>query len=415
MTYLKSKIIFSFLVFYSIQGFAQKHEMKTEVLNALNDGATYASEVLLDEAGKSRCDYYITSGVWKPYEPAWHTGQIIYALTEAYRLTGNKSYLKAAKRAGDWWIDLEIKDVPKMKGLVKAIHGNGIENIIFATISDGSAGLYKLSKATANEKYASVATGAGDWLFRNAYDAEHGVCFDNIDPKTGEVLKESSPFWPDKSQYSLYDVARPNTEGSLFLDMYRFTGKEAYKTAFINLCNSLVEKQDEHGLWMDFTPNDKEAHSFHPRFNIWYAESLMDCYDLTKDDKYLNAAIKTARLYAGIQEKDGTIYYKNYTDGTPPDKTSVCGSTVSFAGILWMRIIEVGKEAQFEENVQKSIKWVLTNRFPANHPDPNLRGAFLNTRTKKKKSEVRIINRDVGTSFGIRFLAKYYDHYLSKE
>jgi hypothetical protein len=414
MKHPKSVTVFILFVFITISGFTQNKNIKTKILKAINEGARCASDVLLDEDGKSKGDYYITKGEWRPYEPAWHTGQIIYALTEAYRITGNKKQLEEAKRAGNWWISLEIKNVPEMKGLIKAVHGNGIENIIFATISDGSAGLYRLSKASNDKKYAKVATGAGDWLYRNTYDRENGVCFDNIDPNTGEVLKENSPFWPEKSHQELYDVARPNTEGSLFLDMYRFTNKEEYKTAFIELCNSLVEKQWENGLWMDFTPNNKEKHYFHPRFNLWYAESLLDCYDLTKDKKYLKAALKTATTYANIQAKDGTIYYRNYTDGTPPDKTSICGSTVSFAGIIWLRLMDLGQGVQFEKNIQRSVNWVLKNRFPSNHPDPNLRGAFLNTRTKKKKGEVRIINRDVGTSFGIRFLVKYYDHYLSE-
>ena len=197
--------------------------------------------------------------------------------------------------------------------------------------------------------------------------------------------------------------------------MYRFTGKEEYKKAFIDLCNSLVEKQWDNGLWMDFTPNDKENHSFHPRFNLWYAESLLDCYELTKDEKYLNAAIKTARMYADAQGKDGTIYYRNYTDGRPPDKTSICGSATSFAGIIWLRIMETGKGKEFEKNIQRSLKWVLINRFPSDHPDPDMRGVFLNTRTKKKKGEVRLINRDIGTSFGVRFLVKYYEHYFKND
>ena len=410
-----SMILTLLLLFSLFPGRAQDSGLKEKVLKVINEGAVCAGKVLLDGEGKSRCDYYINRGEWVPYEPAWHTGQIIYALTEAYRVTGEKSYLEDAVRAGNWWVSLEIKDNPEMKGLIRAIHGNGVNEIVFATISDGTAGLYRLSKATGDEKYARVATSSGDWLYRHTYDREHGVCYDIIDPATGRVVKENSPFWPEKTHQGLYDVARPNTEGSLFLDMYRFTGEETYKKAFIDLCNSLVEKQSDNGLWMDFMPNHKADNSFHPRFNLWYAESLLDCYELTKDKKYLNAAIKTAEMYAKAQQKNGTIYYRNYTDGTPPDRSSVCGSAVSFSGIIWIRIMELGGGDQFEKNIQRSLKWVLINRFPSGHPDPNLRGVFLNTRTKKKKGEVRLINRDVGTSFGIRFLVKYYDHYLAGE
>ena len=98
----------------------------------------------------------------------------------------------------------------------------------------------------------------------------------------------------------------------MFLDMYKYTGNEKYKKAFITLCESLVKTQGPEGLWMDFMPNFKEEGSYHPRFNLWYAESLIDGYELTGDKRYLEAAKKTADRYAKAQQGDGTIYYKNY-------------------------------------------------------------------------------------------------------
>ncbi len=79
---------------------------------------------MLDEDGKSKCDYNVTEGKWYEYEPPWHTGQIIYGLIETYRVTGNEKYLEAAKKAGDWWTSLLITDHPKLKGMIKAAHGD---------------------------------------------------------------------------------------------------------------------------------------------------------------------------------------------------------------------------------------------------------------------------------------------------
>jgi hypothetical protein len=50
---------------------------------------------------------------------------------------------------------------------------------------------------------------------------------------------------PRKSLPKLYDLARPNNEGSIFKDMYEYSGKEKYKNVFIELCESLVEKQEQ--------------------------------------------------------------------------------------------------------------------------------------------------------------------------
>ncbi|MFC2116726.1 hypothetical protein ACFLTU_09630 [Bacteroidota bacterium] len=381
-----------------------------EILSAVKDGTKYITKVLLDENGKSRCEYNMLTGEWQDYEPAWHTGQLIYALTESYRLEKDPATLAAAVKAGDWWTGLQIRDNSKLDGMLRAIHLAGVEYIVFATVSDGTAGLFKLYELTGEKSYADVPTEAGSWMLANMYDEKNGLCYDLADPVTGEIIKDNSPFWPDKQNQTLFDVARPNTEGSLFLDIYNYSGKKEFLDAFINLCNSLVDKQGPEGLWMDFTPNDKEDGSFHPRYNLWNAESLLDCYEFTKDRKYLEAAISTAKQYAKIQKKDGTIYYRNYIDGKPEDRGSICGSAVSFAGIVWLRLIELGEGDEFLKNVQLSARWVVNNRFPIDHPDPNLAGAFLNSRTRVKNANARFVNRDVGTAFGIRFLAKYNDY-----
>ncbi len=415
---MKRKNLYLILCFvlFMPRAFSQETALRAEqVLEAINSGAKYASTVILDNDFKSRCDYNLTEGEWYDYEIPWHTGQIIYALIESSRVTGEQSYLDVAKKSGDWWISLEIKDHPKLKGMLAAQHGDHAgEVIVFATVSDGTAGLFKLSETTTINKYAEVATRAGDWMFRNMYIEEKGLCYDNVDPESGEVLTTSSPFWPEKENIGLYEVARPNNEGSLFLDMYKFTGDEKYKKAFINLCESLVKLQGEEGLWMDFMPNFKEEGSYHPRFNLWYAESLIDGYELTKDKRYLDAALKCARVYAKAQDSKGTIYYKNYINGKEPNENSICGSATSFSAIVWMRLIEHQVGQEFLPNIEKTADWVYRNRFSDTHPDPNLRGAFLNTRVRNKKGKKWIVNRDVGTSFGLRFLAKYYDFHYGK-
>lgn len=396
-----------FLLSFQITYAQDKDVLKNQILQAINDGADYACDVLLDENGKSRCDYNVIEGKWYDYEPPWHTGQLIYGLLEAYQITKNPKYLAAAKKAGDWWISLEINDHPKLKGMVRAVHGDDVEYIVFATVTDGTAGLFKLYDITGETKYAQIPTQAGEWMLKNMYVRDKGVFYDSVEPTTGEVMKENSPFWPDKKQQELYDVSRPNNEGSLFKDMYEFTNDEKYKQVFIELCESLVEKQGEQGLWMDFTPNHKEEGAFHPRFNLWYAESLLEGYDLTGDKRYLDAAKKTAQFYTKFQKKDGTIYYKNYLNGKS-NRNSHCGSAVSFAGIIWLRLIQYGVGDEFKINVERSLDWVLKNRFSKDHPDKNLAGAFFEFRTRKRFGKMWITMRDIATSFGLRFLADYY-------
>ena len=189
---------------------------KEEIVQALRDHADYASTVLLDENGKSRCDYSLLEGKWYDYEPAWHTGQIIYGLVEAYKLTKDEKYLAAAKKAGDWWISLEINDHSKLDGMLRAIHGDGLDYIVCATVTDGTPGLFDLYRLTKDKKYAEAPTHAGEWMMKNFYLPKEGLMYDLADPVSGEVMKENSPFWPDKKKQALNDVARPNNEGFLY-------------------------------------------------------------------------------------------------------------------------------------------------------------------------------------------------------
>ncbi|MFA7420109.1 MAG: hypothetical protein WCZ90_10530 [Melioribacteraceae bacterium] len=382
---------------------------KESLLKAIKETADCAAFVLLDDSGKSRCDYNLTEGKWYDYEPPWHTGQLIYALVDAYKITGNKKYLQRAAKAGDWWCSLQIKDHPKLKGMLKAIHGDGIDNIVFATITDGTGGLFKLYDVTKNKKYAEVPTSAGEWMLNNMYVPEHKIFYDNVNPTSGEVMKTHSPFWPDKKEQTLYDVARPNNEGSLYRDMYLYTKNEKYKKVFVELCESLVEKQDEHGLWMQFMPNSIKDGTFHPRFNLWYAESLIDGYELTGEKKFLDAAVKTMRTYQKAMLKDGTFYYVNYLYGRY-NENSVTGSATAFSGILWMRLLKLGAGEEFAQSLEKAAEWVVKNRFSASHPDKNLRGAVIDTRTRRKKGNIWLTQRDVGTAFGLRFLSDYYNY-----
>jgi len=400
-------IMFCLLIAGSLAA-QDKSPSKEEVLQAIRECARYASEVLLDENGKSRCDYAMMEGKWRDYEPPWHTGQIINGLVEAYKVTKEEKYLAAARKAGDWWVGLEIKDHPKLKGMVRAIHGDGLEYIVCATVTDGTPGLFNLYRVTKEKKYADVPTSAGEWMLRNFYLPKEGMLYDMADPKTGEVLKENSPFWPEKKKQTLNDVARVNNEGFLYKDMYEYTGNPRYKEVFLNLCESLVAKQGPEGLWMQFSPNNAEKGSFHPRFNLWNAESLIEGFVLTGNKSYLDAARKTLTFYLKYQKKDGTIFYENYLDGRS-NENSVTGSTIAMAGLLWLRLQQLGVGEEFKENIERSARWILGNRFAADHPDKNLAGATMNIRTRTKGGKLYLTQRDLGTSFSLRFLAAYYN------
>jgi len=385
------------------------------IADAIDDGAVYASTSLLYEDGRSKGDYNWVEGKWYDYESAWHTAQVIYGLVEAYKSTQNPQYLAAAKRAGQWWLSLEIKDHPTMNGMLNAQHGDKLGTLInFTTVTDGTNGIFELYRTlkehndpTAND-YLQVCIKAADWMIANMYIPEEGLFYNIVDAETGEVWKDKSPHHPGVQNPTITQVARPNNEGYFFKDLFVHSGEEKYKNVFLNLCNSLVRRQGPEGLWMDFEPNDRENRGgkIHPRFNVWNAESLVEAYVLTNEEKYLEAAMRTGRKMADLQRKDGTIYYYHYLDGKYREG-SLTGSAVSFSGILWLRLKEIKKTSEFDKHIDRSLNWVLNNRFPIDHPDENLAGAFLETRTRSKNGTYAIFVRDIATAFGLRFLSLY--------
>jgi hypothetical protein len=118
-------------------------------------------------------------------------------------------------------------------------------------------------------------------------------------------------------------------------------------------------------------------------------------------------------MYAKLQRSDGTFYYRNYLEGKA-NQNSVSGSTVAFAGIVWMRLLEYGVGDEFKNNIKLSLDWTLRNRFAPDHPDKNLAGGFIELRTRRKKGKLWITHRDVGTSFAIRFLCDYYNMFINE-
>lgn len=130
---------------------------------------------------------------------------------------------------------------------------------------------------------------------------------------------------------------------------------------------------------------------------------------MSGDKRFADAAKRTLATYLKAQKSDGTFYYKNYLNGEE-DRGSICGSAVSFMGLLMIRLIDAGVGDEYREHVDLCAEWVMRNRFAADHPDPNLRGAFMNVRVRNRKGKKWYVNRDVGTAFGMRFLAAYYDY-----
>lgn len=373
----------------------------TEVRAAVAEIADAIDTVLLDDQGRARGDYDWQSGTWREYEVAWHTGQAIKGLLWAHRVTGEPRYLARARAAGDYWVSLELKDGP-FKGMINAAHGDRLGRLInFTTVGNGSPGLFYLTRVTGDKRYADVASRAIAWLADNTrVPGEEGLYYNILDPDSGTIWTDKSPHH-DVANASVEQVARPNIEGSPFLDACLHSKAERLCKAHDALALATVQRQGADGLWMAFEPNNPDTGTVHPRFNSWNAEAMLRQWWRTKDRRFLDAALATARANAKMMRPDGSFDYVQNINGKG-GSTSPTGSATAFAGILWLGLRAEGI-TDFDPQIHTAARWVIANRYPAAHPDPNLRGLVIERRIKGQA----ILQRDLGNLFAARFLGLY--------
>lgn len=393
---------------------------EAEIAKALGEIATYAGNVLLTDQGRGRADYHMVPGRWVNYEDHWHTGQLIWGLLEAAQVLERPDLVAKARRGGDWWVSTEFPEGHPLAGLVAAAHGDHLGDLInWTTIADGTPGLYALSRVTGDRRYADTATRSGRWLWANTRVPDgtpggDGLFYNIIDPANGQVYRDwdvhtqGLPRDPIRAMHDaapVTRVARPNIEGFLFQDMCRYTGEDVWCERFVAQADSILQRQAESGLWLDFEPNEADGSQVHPRFNIWNAEALLQAYEVSGDRKFLEAAARTARWAQKVMQPDGSLFYRTSIDGKST-RAEVTGSAVAFNGILMLRLKDYGFD-EFTPTIEVLADWLLRNRFSAQHPDPNLAGAVVNTRQKISGGRLVLQNRDVGSTFALRFLSLY--------
>lgn len=388
----------------------ERQERVAEVRASLDAGAGYASSVLITETGEGKTEYDLLRGTWNSYETHWHTAQTAFGLLEAYRVLGDITYLHAAIRAGDWWVTTELLPPHPLAGLVRAVHGDHVGELInMTTITDGTNAMFALSRLTGDAKYAEVASRSGDWFLANAYVPDEGLFYNIVDPGSGEIWYDRSPHYRDiaPSEIKITQVARPNSEGYLFADMCRFRVDPTFCDVFLDVAEKKIAWQSVSGAWMDFEPNNIETGQVHPRMNVWYAEAQLMAYALTGDQQFLDSALQAGRLMARLQQPDGSFYRRLFEDGrTIPG--GFVGSASAYSGLLWLRLRDYGVTGEFDENIERSAEWLMANQSPMDHPDPNLRGSFPNIWVRNEGSRTFVYQRDIGTAFALRFLAAYY-------
>ena len=356
-------------------------------------------------SGAAKCDYHLVEGIWYDYERLWHTGQLIGGLLAVSTTLNSTQWLPAAKAAGDWMVAQTISSPKSLRGLLNStdVVNNGHGCItdacagvqVMSDVGDANGPLFELSKRTGDGSYAAAATMSARWYVANmAVPGHPGLYYAAIN----KTSSPPHPFLP--SSGSDYGYTLSDIEGSLLLHACGGGKIPAFCAAFTAQADATVRAQGAHGLWLQWPPNDAATGRFHPRFNLWYASSLIDAHDHTSggeaaatqriasgqyapSSSYLEAAALTASTYAAVQERDGTFWYWNAVNASTgvfsKVESDVCGSATAFLAMVCMRLLQrgAGDPSLLRPVVARSVDWLLVNQFSTRHPDANLRGAYL--------------------------------------
>jgi rhamnogalacturonyl hydrolase YesR len=401
------------------------------VLKSIDAAATSATRTQYP-SGQAKCDYHLLHSEFYDYEQIWHTGQLCGGLLAYGRLQEDEAYIALARTAGDWWVSQAISAGPAA-GIVASVDtregGHGcITDACGPTedltdVSDGSKPLFELTQYTNDTRYADAASNSALWQLENMQvPGIPGLFFNVVNMSTGKPLQNSSTT-------TLDDVSRSNIEGSLFRDACFHLKATGRKEAGLKLCSAFLQQADYSiqrqdpvtGLWMMWTPNDASTNRFHPRFNVWYALSLLEAADLVSTDvirkaKYVHGALLTARTMGKAQQSSGTIYYWNVIDdktgSSVPIRNAACGSSVALSLKLWLRLyFDFGYESEFSEHIVRATLWLLANQYDKHHADPNLAGAYFELGFRKlarwdSMHELDVVQRDLATNIGLQALVE---------
>jgi hypothetical protein len=382
-------------------------------------------------SGQAKCDYHVLHSEYFDYEQIWHTGQLVGALLAYGKFRKSDAHISAAKFAGEWWASQSIQSGPTA-GIVASVDtregGHGCITDACGTtedltdVSDGSSPLFQLSGYTNNMYYADTAAKSAMWQLENMpVQGIPGLYFNVVNMTSGKPVRNRS------SSETLDDVSRSNIEGSLFRDACLHFNSTGDTKSSKKLCKAFLEQADysikrQHpvtGLWMMWTPNDQSTQRFHPRFNVWYALSLLDAADLVKTDlekktKYIHGAVLTARTMVKAQQKSGTIYYWNIINekngSSVPIRNAACGSSVALSMTLWTRLyFDFGFTEEFAVPIVRATSWLLANQYNKDHSDINLAGAYFELGFRKLAKwdsyhELDVVQRDLATNIGIQAL-----------
>ena len=282
---------------------------------------------------------------WLPAYPET-TGYLIPTFFDYALFTGNARFAEQAYQMSDWLVRVQFHDGGCIQGTV---NGRNPRSIVFNT-GQMLLGLVRTYKETKEDNFIKAAVRAGDFLVN---------CIDDKGCYSKNLFNGIVHTYNARCSWAL-------------LELYLITDDAKYKDYAIRNLNWTIDQQLENG-W--YKSNTFKPDSFPNTHSIAYpTRGMLESYRILKMENYLQAARKTAEKMMRLFEIRGWIS-ATHTNEWKYKSFYVCVTGNIQFSIIWMKLYELVKDARFLNAALKAVDFAKTVQNLSTKND-NIRGAI---------------------------------------
>jgi hypothetical protein len=221
-------------------------------------------------------------------------------------------------------------------------------------------GLFVLSEAANDRKYADCALDAAFWAARNAY-LKDGLFRDAFDLHNQQFV---APPWNNERQ------GRPLLDDAVMLKAHKLTKNVLCRKLFYATADRLLKEEDASSNWSHYPPGARSAYG-HPRQSFWWGCPMIAAFRDSGERKYLDCARRVGDWYLHLTRDETDPFH-----GSLRESAGMETSGMACAAILWLELYQETKDEKWMSAARRAIRYCLGMQFRETQ-DPNLRGALL--------------------------------------
>jgi len=345
--------------------------------------------------GALRGEYRASTRQWDFFCPVWHTGQAVKALIWASQALQRPDLLEAARLGAEFIGAERIADrAHPHYGLIYAFEDFG-DRASTSAILEAVDGLWLLTDATGDRRYAEWANDAAAWVARYAYRRD-GLFRDQFDVKTWRHVP--APPSADKP-------GRPLNDDAILLKAGVRANKPELKEIFYEVAERLLREEDPPGNWIGFGPCNAKTGMIHPRQAYWWGRPMMDAYRDSRDPRYLDCARRAGEWYQQAMRLDGGLFRGTRRDFAT-ESFEHATSGVACAALLWVQLWKETREQTWIDSIRTGLRFCLNMQFHQ-ASDSNLKGAVIESVEAPDGTDASPYHlRDLSTIFFVQAAAR---------